>query len=88
VDNIVKPILDALTGVVYSDDFLIAQSLVSRVEVDREDYTIADQWASAESFADLTDLLTNSAVNYIIYIEIGHIDRNRIVFGPIDGGRK
>jgi crossover junction endodeoxyribonuclease RusA len=34
VDNIVKPILDALKGVIYADDLLVSQSLATRIDVE------------------------------------------------------
>ena len=38
VDNIVEPVLDALEGVVYKNDFQVVQSLASRIDASRGEF--------------------------------------------------
>jgi len=84
VDNIVKPILDALEGIVFADDTLISQCMVTRIDLDRS-YEIIDAGAPTESYRELLDLLKVGASD-IIYIEVGEYALQRLVFGRIDGG--
>lgn len=84
VDNIVKPILDALEGIVFADDASFAKCLVTRIDAERG-YELVDAGAPAESYRELIDLLTKK-VGDILYIEIGRNESQRVVFGTIDGG--
>ena len=84
VDNIVKPILDALKGIVFDDDALISQSLVTRIDP-RHAYEIVDAGEPNEPFQELIDLLSMK-LDDIIYVEVGRISSQRLVFGTIDGG--
>jgi Holliday junction resolvase RusA-like endonuclease len=70
VDNIVKPVLDALEGVVYSNDFLIIQSLATRIDVSSGEFELVDQGLPGVSYEGLVRLL-GSGVDDILYIEIG-----------------
>ena len=87
VDNIAKPILDALKGVVFEDDALISQCLVTRIDINaKPDFTIVDAGAPGQSYQELIDLLADIQVDDILYVEIGSTDLQRLVFGIIDGG--
>jgi Holliday junction resolvase RusA-like endonuclease len=86
VDNIVKPILDALEGVVFGNDFEICQALATRIDL-RRDYTIVAAGASAEDYEALVDLLDRGEDD-ILYVEVGRMEAERVVFGPIDGGER
>lgn len=86
VDNIVKPILDALEGVVYLSDSQISQSLSTRIDT-KESYTISAINISDEDHQQLTGLLA-SHYGDILYIEVGQMSDQKAVFGPIDGGMR
>jgi len=84
VDNIIKPILDALKGVVYEDDRLVSQCLATRVNA-AEEYTISDRHISREIHEQLLDLLAEDC-DHILHVEVGPVSEQRVTFGPIDGG--
>jgi Holliday junction resolvase RusA-like endonuclease len=85
VDNISKPILDALIGVVYPDDKRVVQRLAARVDL-KADYAIE---ASGVDPGVLEEFLAalDAEADHVLYIEVGELEGvQRIVFGPIDGG--
>jgi len=84
VDNIVKPIFDALEGVVYKNDLQLAQILSTRVNLS-ESYTISNANISPSLYDELENAI-NKGYNHILYIEIGRMTGQQVVFGPIDGG--
>jgi hypothetical protein len=86
IDNIVKPILDALGGIWFHTDFQIAQCLATRIDI-RETYEVVDTNMPDEVYDNLLALL-NSAEADILYVEVGPIAWQRVVFGPIDGGHR
>jgi hypothetical protein len=86
VDNIAKNVHDSLVGVVFEDDVQIVQSLASKVDT-RRDYEIDDRGVSSEIFEELITLLAGNHEN-LLYVEIGAIVSNRVMFGPIDGGKE
>ncbi|MBV9786926.1 MAG: RusA family crossover junction endodeoxyribonuclease [Chloroflexi bacterium] len=83
IDNIVKPILDALNGVVYADDRQIVKCLSERVDTTR-DFALSAPPGPADVYQELIGLLSNEQIKHILYIEIGQLSSRRIVFGPID----
>ncbi|MGB0387340.1 MAG: RusA family crossover junction endodeoxyribonuclease [Ardenticatenaceae bacterium] len=85
VDNIAKPILDALVGIVYDDDNRIAQCLITRVK-SRPKSFLSKRYISLEFRTQLEDLFENH--QDVLYIEVGPLYLPEVVFGPIDGGSK
>lgn len=83
VDNIVKPILDALRGVVYEDDSQIDQCLATKIDLTKL-YSVSANHISSKDYQELIDLL-GSPADDILYIEVGRIPGQQAVFGPIDG---
>lgn len=83
VDNIAKPILDALVGVVYDDDQRIAQCLITRVK-SRPKPRLSESFISKELHSQIYELLKNH--KDVLYIEVGQFSLPEVVFGPIDGG--
>lgn len=83
VDNIVKPILDALNGVVYADDRQVVKCLSERVDTTK-DFALSASPDFADVYQELITLLGNEQIKHILYIEIGQLSSRRIVFGPID----
>ena len=84
IDNIVKPILDSLKGVVYKDDFQIEQCLATRIDLQRS-YVLSDRDVDAGTYQEIVEMIA-FPYNDILYIEIGPMALNQVVFGPIDGG--
>lgn len=88
VDNIVKPIFDALVGMVYDDDHRIAQCVITRVD-SRQEPDLPDTHAFPDVLEKLAKFIKEEKRKHVLYIEIGQIPSpQKIVFGPIDGGQK
>jgi hypothetical protein len=77
----VKPILDSLSGSVFSDDNQVSQCLVMRIDL-IEPYTVD---GDEEAVGELQDVII-SGHSDILYIEVDGMDGQRAVVGPIDGG--
>jgi len=86
IDNIVKPILDALKGVVYADDSSIAQCLSQHVDATR-DYEFSPRFLREDIADELRNALAQSE-SHMVYVEVGIVPTQRIRFGLIDGGDK
>ena len=84
IDNIVKPIFDSLKGIVFKDDFQIAQYLATRIDLNKS-FVLSDRDIEANTYQDIVEMIALS-YNDILYIEIGQIISQQVVFGPIDGG--
>lgn len=84
VDNIIKPIVDALKGIIYKDDALISQCLSVRIDLEKP-YKVSNDSISDDKYQELVDTI-NSECNDVLYIEIGSAMPQQAVFGPIDGG--
>jgi len=90
VDNIIKPIHDALIGVVYKDDVLIAQCLAARVDLSAG-YELKDEGLPAEEYDTLVGMLaeapqaTEDRRRHVLYVEVGVLAAQRVAFGPPDG---
>ena len=89
VDNIPKRIMDALNGVIFDDDKLVAQTLATAVDT-RRDYTLGapdvddDLYRSLLQQLEAMELQGNDAPRHLLYVEVGHIERQTAEFGPID----
>lgn len=83
-DNIVKPILDELDGIIYRTDAQIKQCLATRIDLTKP-YTISNRNAPDDLYRDLVDLISSSHDD-ILFIEVGQVTSQQAVFGPIDGG--
>ena len=81
VDNIVKPILDSLSGSVFGDDYQVSQCLVMRINLE-EPYTVD---GDEEAVGELQDVII-SGHDDILYIKVDGMESQRAVVGPIDGG--
>lgn len=81
-DNIVKPILDELDGIVYRTDAQIKQCLATRIDL-AGPYTISDRDVPEDLYQSLLDLIAQSR-NDILFIEVGELTSQEVVFGKID----
>lgn len=88
VDNIAKPILDALVGIVYDDDNRIAQCLITRVD-SRQEPDLPDTHVFPDVLKKLANFIKAEKRKHVLYIEIGKIrSPQKNFFGPINGGQK
>ncbi len=86
VDNITKPIVDAMKGIVYKDDSLISQCLSVRIDLEKP-YKVSNDNISDDDYQELVDAI-NLGGEDVLYIEVGNIISQQAVFGPIDGGAR
>jgi hypothetical protein len=84
VDNIIKPIVDSLKSIVFEDDARISQCLVVRIDVRRGDFALPTRNVPTEVYNHLVALLAEN-VDHILYVEVGQVFSQQVVFGPIDG---
>ena len=81
-DNISKPILDALTDIVYVDDLQVIKRLVHKVYIS-EDFDLQGGKARPNDLLKLVRLLDGDEP-HIIYMEIGPVRSQHVAFGPIE----
>lgn len=88
VDNLVKPILDSLKGVVFNDDREVAECQVVAVDLDRSYrfLTGTDQDALLAQADIDRQLQTRSNPADWFYVEIGNGDEPALVVGAPTGG--
>ena len=87
VDNIIKPIQDAMQGVVCHDDRQIAQCAARRVD-NRSvpaDFELSTRGIPPELYDELIRAL---GARHVVYVESGRLESKLIRFGPIDGGSR
>ena len=84
VDNIIKPLLDALEGIVYEDDGQISQCLAVAIDSSAE-VQVSDRNVHETAYDDLLEALSQDP-KHILYVEVGPVAGKRVVFGPIDAG--
>lgn len=85
VDNMSKPIVDALKDVVFTDDAQLSLRLVQKVDAARAFTFEGNIQPRPEVVTELNDLLGENQA-HILYIEVGESSVQRITFGPIDLG--
>ena len=86
VDNISKPIIDALKGVVYRDDFAVVKRSVERFEKADPALAIQPGDTAGDLLGELIDFLAGDDP-HLVYVEVGELRSRRLVFGPIDAVR-
>ena len=84
VDNIIKPIADALQGVVYRNDRQLAQCFSMRIDLEKT-YRISNDNISIERYQEVIDTI-DARRSDALYIEVGTLTSQEAIFGPIDGG--
>lgn len=83
VDNIIKPILDALKGIVYKDDRTITKCMSERIDKTR-DIQISEENITNELYEGIIGLIADDTKDHGLYIEVGTIVSRQLIFGPID----
>lgn len=84
VDNIIKPILDAMKGTVFVDDAAVRQCIAESIYLP-DGFTIADTRRPSPGFDALSDLVTAGDLPHFLYVEVGAAPEQRIAFGPLEG---
>jgi len=82
VDNIFKRILDALEGIVYRTDGQIRQCLATKIELAKP-YMLSTRYIPDDLYGRLVILLDSSDSD-ILFIEVGQVTLQEVVFGEID----
>ena len=83
-DNLSKPVLDALKGVVYTDDSQIVLRVAAKVALEVDTYEIRATAAIMTEYQQLIGLLATE--EYVLYIEVGDLDAVRLSVGALHGG--
>jgi len=88
VDNIAKPILDALENIVFADDRQIVKCLTERISNEPGvALTISTQYQPESNVFDILLSLIYRPERDVLYVEIDEIESGPLVmFGPIDRG--
>jgi hypothetical protein len=84
VDNIIKPILDAMKGTVFVDDAAVRQCIAESIYLP-DGFTVADNNRPSPGFDALSNLLTAGEPPHFMYVEVGTAPEQRIAFGPLEG---
>lgn len=86
VDNIAKPILDALEGVVFDEDRQVAKCLSQRVSnAPGTRPTISTRNQPATNVLNLLVTLIYGAAEDVLYVEVGQVDSQQLIsFGPFE----
>jgi len=87
VDNIIKPILDAMQGVVCHDDRQVAQAAARRVDnrPGLDDFELSTRGILPDVY---DGLVLSLGERHVVYVESGRLESKLIRFGPIDGGSR
>ena len=82
-DNLSKPLLDALKGVVYADDIQVVQRTVARIEIGSGTYSIGYKPDYLNQFNRLVEYLGTE--RHVPYIEIGTLENFNLILtaGPL-----
>ena len=86
-DNISKPLLDALTSVVYTDDLQVAQRLAIKID-GRDDFAVSGLVKAAGDdngiLLALSDAINNKE-DQIVFVEVGELlAQPTVTIGPIE----
>jgi len=82
VDNILKPIHDALKGAAYDDDQSIVRTASFRINIAQE-YVVDSDPLDPEAGFELLRHLDSAENRDILYIEIGEQVDARVRLGPV-----
>jgi len=83
-DNISKPVLDALRGVAFVDDAQVSWRLAAKIDVSRP-YTVRQNDAAWEAYAELLESLGDGTVMDVLYIEVWDLPVRDVSLGREPG---
>lgn len=81
IDNIVKPILDALEGIVYLDDKIVVKCASEKV--DQNNAVLSTTNIDTGIYTQIYTNIANGLYPNFVYIEIGELSTRQVVFGPV-----
>ncbi len=81
LDNIIKPILDALIAIAYPDDHLVAKCACEKVDLSGH-FTLSTRDILPDAYSDLITLISGTP-QHIIYVEVRPLPSGAVVFGPV-----
>lgn len=81
IDNMVKPILDALKEIVYRDDGAVVKCVSEKI--DKNNAIISSSNITPSLYATLLSMMARDDIPHFIYIEIGSLPNRQIVFGSV-----
>ncbi len=82
-DNLSKPILDALKGIVYEDDAQVVLRATARVALESDSYELVQHGIDPERYQRLITLIAEEP--QVLYIEVGELTSFRLNLGSPDG---
>lgn len=82
VDNIIKPILDGLKGVCYTDDRSIVKCAVERVDFSTATIALSSETVPATEYLDILNAI-GGPDPHVLYIEIGQLPTRELYFGAV-----
>ena len=86
IDNILKPVLDALQGSAFSDDGVVARCTAARHDTSRQDLVLAQpDGREHPATSEIAALLLAADAEHILYVEVGKTSGQAVVLGPVDG---
>jgi hypothetical protein len=88
LDNIIKAILDALQSVVYASDRLLVKCLAEKIDLSQENVDLeGDDQTARDEVSPIRDevlALIEERHPHILYVEIGEVGSQRLIFGPVE----
>jgi len=81
LDNITKTIIDALKGVVFSDDFQVIRFTASRIDVSA-DYDLRIDNIPHGALGELQSML--GSASHVLTVEVGEVISSYVRFGPLE----
>jgi hypothetical protein len=84
VDNIIKPILDALKGVVFADDSAIRQCYAESIYIP-DGFVLGESKEASPIFDELLRLVGDERIEHFMYIEVGIAPEQTFSFGSMGG---
>jgi Holliday junction resolvase RusA-like endonuclease len=86
-DNIAKPILDSLKGIVFADDDQVVQCIIDKIySGPGTTPTIVDRNQPASDVYDKLLTLIFRGQSDVLYVEVGAREGQQLTFGPPDRG--
>lgn len=82
VDNVTKPILDALRDVVYHDDDQIVRRLTEKAVTSSRSFSMTPSEAPTDTAQSELETLVGTE-QHVLYVEVGPVTDSRIAFGPV-----
>jgi hypothetical protein len=80
-DNLSKPVLDALSGIVYQDDSQVMLRIVAKIALDVDAYELIQSGIAPARYRRLIELIAEEPD--ILYVEVGELTMFRLSLGIV-----